>query len=52
MDMTQIAPTQFVYHLMEAKNLKESSTVDLGCPYNPPNPNTGQPIGNGNSITK
>ena len=24
----------------------------LGCPYSPPNPNTGQPIGNGNSITK
>ena len=24
----------------------------LGCPYNPPNPNTGQPIGSGNSITK
>ena len=24
----------------------------FGCPYNPPNPNTGQPIGNGNSITK
>jgi hypothetical protein len=24
----------------------------LGCPYNPPNPNTGQLIGSGNSITK
>ena len=24
----------------------------LGCPYNPPNPNTRQPIGSGNSITK
>jgi hypothetical protein len=24
----------------------------LGCPYNPPNPNTGQPIGSGDSITK
>ena len=22
----------------------------LGCPYNPPNPNTNQPIGNGNSL--
>jgi len=24
----------------------------LGCPYNPPNPNAGQPIGSGKSLTK
>ena len=53
MDTTPIALTRFVYHLMEAKNLKELSPVQLlGCPYNPPNPNANQPIGSGNSLTK
>ena len=48
--MTPIALTRFVYHLMEAKNLKELSPVQtLGCPYNPPNPNASQPIGSGNT---